>query len=94
MAKTGLSGNSFVEGFKAGYHGYDLPSETIEINDGGYTRTLTPEGYDAEYTGGNRYKYRDAPGGDWSFVDTGTPFYGYKKYKTKEAAAQFNCPSA
>ena len=74
MAKTGLSGNSFVEGFKAGYHGYDLPSETIEINDGGYTRTLTPEGYDAEYTGGNRYKYRTALGVVGYFVATGATF--------------------
>ena len=75
MAKTGLSGNSFVEGFKAGYHGYDLPSETIEINDGGYTRTLTPEGYDAEYTGGNRYKYRDDLVGEWSSDNNGTIFF-------------------
>ena len=78
MAKTGLSGNSFVEGFKAGYHGYDLPSETIEINDGGYTRTLTPEGYDAEYTGGNRYKYRDDLGGECYLNATVTLFYRKK----------------
>lgn len=75
VAKTGLSGNSFVEGFKAGYHGYDLPSETIEINDGGYTRTLTPEGYDAGYPGGNRYKYRDDLGREWYSDDNGTTFY-------------------
>lgn len=75
VAKVGFSGNGFVEGFKAGYRGTELPPETIEVHEGGYKRILTPEGYDLGHVGNSRYKYRDDLGREWYSEDGGKTFY-------------------
>ena len=75
VAKTGFSDNSFVQGFKSGYSGTQLPENAIQINDGGYTRTLVPEGYDYGHVGASRYKFRDDLGRYWYSEDGGRTFY-------------------
>ncbi len=75
VAKTGFSDNGFVQGFKSGYSSTQLPENVIQINDGGYIRTLVPEGYDYGHVGASRYKFRDDLGRYWYSEDGGRTFY-------------------
>lgn len=72
LAKTGVSGNGFVEGFKAGYTGRELPEEYIEIHDGGYTRLLKYRSRDYVKS---RDIYIDDLGCEWYSQDGGETFY-------------------